>query len=227
MIHTNDLSKLKDFEVFSSIPEKHLDKYTPHFYCRTYKKNQYLFMEGDPRDRIFFLLDGYVMFERGSEEGTMLYLDFAKSHQMFPYNGLFKSETYKYTAIAVTDIVVYFIQTHILENFLKNNLKQLISIISRQSDIINVHEKRMQAIVIPNAQERVLHSLKYLMEDLGEQDGSEIVIPCPLTASLISRISGTTRETVSHLINQLKRDQIISVNSKKIRFHSPDYFQLD
>jgi len=225
VINIDVLSDLHQFDIFSCLAVKTLKKYLPYFYYRTYKKNQSLYMQGDPRDKIFFLLDGYVMYERSSHDGSMLYVDFIKSHQMFPYGGIFQDKVYHDTAIAVTDVHLYFIQTHVLEDWLKGNPKQLLYIISKLSDILSLHQKRVQKILIPNAQERVLHSLQFLMDDLGEKDGEDIVIPCPLTAANISKLSGTTRETVSLLMNQLKREQIISVTSKKIRIHQPDFFK--
>ncbi|CAM3913497.1 Crp/Fnr family transcriptional regulator [Mesobacillus thioparans] len=225
MLQSKEALDLREFDLFSSVSDKSLEKLMPHLYCRTYKKNQYLFMEGDPRDKIFFLAEGYIMFEIGNEQGSMLYLDFVKRNQIFPLAGMFSDQFYQHTAIAVTDIKLYFIQTHILEDFLKANQKLLIKIINRLSDILSLHQKRVQKIVIPNAQERVMHTLQFLMEDLGEKDGTDMVINCPLTATKISRISGTTRETVSHIMNQLKKEKIISVCEKKIRIHDPNYFE--
>ncbi|WP_418303033.1 Crp/Fnr family transcriptional regulator [Neobacillus drentensis] len=225
VIKMDVLSDLQQFDVFSCLTAKKLQTYLPHFYFRSYKKNQCLFMQGDPRDKFFFLLDGYVMYERGSQEGNMLYLDFIKKNQMFPYGGIFQDKVYQDTAIAVTDVHLYFIQTHFLEEILKTNPRQLLYIVHKLSDILYLHQKRVQRILIPNAQERVLHTIQFLMEDLGVKDGKEIVIPCPLTAIHISKLSGTTRETVSLLINQLKRERIISVTSKKIRIHHPEYFK--
>lgn len=225
VINMDVLSDLHQFDVLSCLPAKTLQNYLPYFYFRTYKKNQRLFMEGDPRDKIFFLLSGYVMYERGNEEGSVHYLDIVKRNQMFPSGGIFQDKVYKDTAIAITDIDLYFIQTPVLEDFLKTNPKQLLNIIFKLSEILSLHQTRVQKILIPNAQERVLHSIQFLMDDLGVKDGEEILIPCPLTATNISKISGTTRETVSLLMNQLKRDSVISVTSKKIRIHKPDYFK--
>lgn len=225
VIKTDVLSDLQQFDVFSCLSVKTLQKYLSYFYFRSYKKNQCLFMQGDPRDKIFFLLDGYVMFERASEEGSMLYLDFIKKNQMFPCGGIFQDKVYLDSAVAVTDVYLYFIQTCILEELLKINQKQLLYIITKLSNILNLHQKRVQRILTPHAQERVLHTIQFLMDDLGVKDGEEIVIPCPLTAALISKLSGTTRETVSLLINQLKREKVISVTTKKIRIHRPDYFK--
>lgn len=219
------LSDLQQFDILKCIPPKTLQKNIPYFYFRTYKKNQLLFMDGDPRDKVFFLLDGYVMYENGSADGSMLYLDIVKRNQMFPYGGIFTDSYYKNTAIAATDIMVYFIQTHIFEEMFKTNTKALNHIISKLSEILALHENRVQQLLIPNAQERVLHALRFLMDDLGEKEGTGIIIHCPLTASMISKIAGTTRETVSLVMNQLKKEEIISVKEKKILFHQPDYFK--
>ncbi|MBS8266283.1 Crp/Fnr family transcriptional regulator [Mesobacillus boroniphilus] len=225
VINIHPLSELQEFDIFSSISIKTLQKYLPYFYYRTYKKNQCLFMEGDPRDKIFFLLEGYVAFERGSEEGKMLYLDIVKSKQMFPYGGIFEEKTYHETATALTDIKVFFIQTTVMEELLKKNPKQLLNIIAKLTKILNLHKDRVEKILIPNAQERVLHTLQFLMDDLGEKKGEEVVIPCPLTAFCISKISGTTRETVSLIMNQLKREGIISIKSKVITIHETEYLR--
>lgn len=218
-------SDLQQFDILKCLPAKTLQKNLSYFYFRTYKKNQRLFIEGDPRDKVFFLLDGYIMYESTSVDGSMMYVDIVKRNQMFPYGGIFIDSTYKYTTIAATDIMVYFIQTHIFEEMIKTNMKALNHIIAKLSDILALHENRVQQLLIPNAQERVLHSLRILMKDLGEKDGGDIIVPCPLTASTISKIAGTTRETVSIVMNQLKRDEIISVKEKKIIIHKPKYFE--
>ncbi|WP_210366187.1 Crp/Fnr family transcriptional regulator [Bacillus sp. REN3] len=225
MVNMDFLADLEQFEVFSNLSAKKMKEYLPSFYFRSYKKNQVLYMQGDPRDKIFFLLDGYVMFERSSEEGNMLYLDFIKKNQMFPYGGIFKDEVYKDSAIALTDVYLYFIQASVLEELLKSQPKALLHIIAKLSDILTLHQRRVQQILLPHSTDRVLQSLHFLMDDLGEKHGGEIVIPCPLTAACISKISGTTRETVSLLMNELKRAGIISVESKIITVHQPDYFR--
>ncbi|MCM3765801.1 Crp/Fnr family transcriptional regulator [Neobacillus niacini] len=224
VIHMDALYDLNQFDILKGLQTKTLQKYLPYFYFRSYKKHQRLFTQGDPRDKIYFLMDGYVMYERSSEDGSMLYLDFIKKNQMFPYGGLFQDKAYQDTAIAVTDVYLYFMETHVLENLIKTHPKLLFHVISKLSDILILHQKRVQKILVPNAQDRVLHTLQFLMEDLGVKADGEIVIPCPLTAANIAKISGTTRETVSLFMNQLKREQVISVDCKKIRFHQPEYF---
>ncbi|EHS57223.1 Crp family transcriptional regulator [Paenibacillus sp. Aloe-11] len=171
------------------------------------------------------MLDGFVKLERVNQSGNLLYEDYVKQYSIFPYGGMFTDQRYNYSAEALTDVDVYYIPTAIFEDMLKANPKQLLSVVQQFSLILKLHEHRIQYITIPNAQDRVIQSLNYLRQDLGEQNGEEIVISCPLTTIGISKISGTSRETVSGVLNQLKKDHIITVSGKKIIIHDPTYFE--
>ncbi|MCC3380230.1 Crp/Fnr family transcriptional regulator [Paenibacillus farraposensis] len=221
----NVMENLKQFNLFADLSEKKLKTLREFVYWRTYKKGQFLFLEGDLRERIYLMLDGFVKLERVNQSGNLLYEDYVKQYSIFPYGGMFTDQRYNYSAEALTDVDVYYIPTVIFEDMLKANPKQLLSVVQQFSLILKLHEHRIQYITIPNAQDRVIQSLNYLRQDLGEQNGEEIVISCPLTTIGISKISGTSRETVSGVLNQLKKDHIITVSGKKIIIHDPTYFE--
>ncbi|WP_226002029.1 Crp/Fnr family transcriptional regulator [Paenibacillus sp. BJ-4] len=221
----NVMENLKQFNLFADLSEKKLKTLREFVYWRTYKKGQFLFLEGDLRERIYLMLDGFVKLERVNQSGNLLYEDYVKQYSIFPYGGMFTDQRYHYSAEALTDVDVYYIPTVIFEDMLKANPKQLLSVVQQFSLILKLHEHRIQYITIPNAQDRVIQSLNYLRQDLGEQNGEEIVISCPLTTIGISKISGTSRETVSGVLNQLKKDHIITVSGKKIIIHDPTYFE--
>ncbi|PGZ93630.1 Crp/Fnr family transcriptional regulator [Bacillus pseudomycoides] len=225
MQRRNILEDLKQFELFADLTEKRLKSLAELVYWRTYKKGQFLFLEGDSRERIYLMLDGFVKLERANQSGNLLYEDYIKRFSIFPCNGMFTDKSYNYTAIAMTDVDVYYIPTFVFEDMVKSDRKQLMYIVQELSSILKVNERRIQNITVPNAQDRVIQTLCYLMNDLGEQEGEEIIISCPLTTIEISKISGTSRETVSGVLKQLKNDCIVTVLDKKITIHDPIYFE--
>ncbi|BFH60624.1 MULTISPECIES: Crp/Fnr family transcriptional regulator [Paenibacillus] len=216
---------LKQFELFAHLSDKKLKALTEFVYWRTYKKGQFLFLDGDSRERIYLMLDGFVKLERVNQSGNLLYEDHVKQYSIFPYGGMFTDKRYSYSAEALTDVDVYYIPTAIFEDMLKSNQGQLIYVVQELSSILKLHENRVQNITIPNAQDRVTQALNYLMRDLGERNGEEIIISCPLTTIEISKISGTSRETVSGVLNHLKKNNIITISGKKIIIHDPTYFE--
>ena len=67
---------LRQLDVFAKCATRELEALLPHVYCRTYRKGQLLFMEGDPRERVYFLISGYVKLERCNETATHQYADY-------------------------------------------------------------------------------------------------------------------------------------------------------
>ena len=49
---------------FQWLEEENQQRLKEHIYCRTYKKGQVLFYEGDVRDRIFLVIEGLVRIEK-------------------------------------------------------------------------------------------------------------------------------------------------------------------
>ena len=56
----NVIENLKQFDLFADLSEKKLQSLTEFVYWRTYKKGQFLFLEGDSRERIYLMLDGFI-----------------------------------------------------------------------------------------------------------------------------------------------------------------------
>jgi len=213
---------LKKFDLLSDCSAEQLKRLQSSAYWRTYKKGQFLFIEDDPRERIYFLLKGYVKLSRINQSGKMVYCDYVKPSTTFPCVGLFVDPAYRYSAEAVTDLELFYLPTQIFETQLKRNKDHLIKIIASLSDISRTHERRVQPIA--NAQHRVYQAVYYLMSDLGRRDGQNIVIDCPISATEIAHIAGTSRETVSHVFKQLKTDCILSCVKKNMTIHNPSFF---
>ncbi|GER67200.1 Crp/Fnr family transcriptional regulator [Weizmannia acidilactici] len=220
-------SILKRFDVFKDVPEKIFIELEMNLYHRTYRKGQQLFMEGDPRERIYLLVDGYIKIDRMDENASSFYGDYIKPYELFPYGGLFKDKEYHYSAYAVTDIELFYIPAVLFEEIAKSNNTLLLHIVEHLSDILVLHESRLQLITNSNASERVRHVLSILLEDLGIRAGKEIKILCPITVVDIAKLAGTSRETASHVLNEFKRDHTISFERQTITFHKLEVFKMD
>lgn len=218
-------NELLSFDILAKLSDRELKQLEQLMYWRTYKKGQVLFMEGDPRERLYFLVKGIVKVEKVNDEATLAYTDYIRPKMMFPYCGLFFDRVYRVTVTAFTDIEIYYIQADCFEEFLKRNNQQLLHVIQTLSQIIFQHELRLQALTAAHASDRIMYSIRYLMDQFGVREGRNIVIDFPMTTTDISKLSGTSRETVSHVISQLKKDDVLSYSSKKMVIHKQDFFE--
>ncbi|OCA84805.1 MULTISPECIES: Crp/Fnr family transcriptional regulator [Bacillaceae] len=216
---------LRQVDLFSCLSEKEIKELEPFIYERTYKKGQYLFFEGDPRLRIYILLEGFVMLEKSNQQGSLLYTSYVKKNTVFPYMGLFKNEDYNHSAVAETDIRVFYMVADAFESIVAKNSALLKKVILQVNELLAVQENRVKNVMTPSAHVRVLNTIDYLMNDLGEEESGVIRINCPITTTKISVMSGTSRETVSMVVNKLKKDQILSIKDRMLHIHKPEYFE--
>lgn len=218
---------LRQVDLFSCLSEKEIKELEPFLYERTFKKGQYLFFEGDPRLRIYILLDGFVMLEKSNREGCLLYTNYVKKNTVFPYMGLFESEEYRHSAIAETDIRVFYMVADVFERVVAKNNVLLKKVILQINGLLAVQENRVKNVMTASAHIRVLNTINYLMNDIGERESGFIRINCPITTTKISVMSGTSRETVSMVVNRLKKDQILSIKDRMLHIHKPEYFEKE
>ncbi len=218
------IDDLKRFEFLSHLNDDELEKIIKHTFQRTYEKNQILFTVGDPRERIYFLSEGFVRLEKTNIEATMMYLDYVKPYDLFPYEGMFRDTYYHYSAYALTDIHIFYIPTSIFESIVQTNKELLQSIISYFSELLKQHENRLQTLATTNVKDRVEQSITYLIKKFGVNQGSDMFIDIPMTISEIAKMTGTCRETVSHVFKDLRSDGLITMEARHITVHDNEYF---
>lgn len=224
IMKTNDYESLKEFKVFSFLKDEEQEAIRKHLFFRTYKKNQILFTEGDPRERIYFLIDGYVKLEKTNVEATTTYTYYIKPKELFPYRGMFCDEFYNISASALTDVVLYYIPTKVFELLVKDNKEQLSYIISQLSQIIGHHENRIQIFSLNHVREKVELSIAHLMKYYGAKNGCQVIVDLPMTIKELSMMLGVSRESVSACFGDLQKEHLVSIINKNIIIHDPDYF---
>lgn len=218
-------TSLKKYPEFASLTDSEYLKIENNLYTRTYKKGQILFDPGDERNRIFFLKKGLVKFEKMDANGNFFYIDFIKEHTLFPYIGLFEDTSYHFSAVAMTDIELFYIPTKIFEQVTQANSKHMIFYIKKMSNQLKKYEMKIQDCVMSSAFERVKNTISILMEELGEKTYSgDIVIPYAIQMNDISRSSGTARETASLAIKKMVAQHKIQYVHKKLTICDVNYF---
>lgn len=220
-----NLYELRYKPLFSEFTDPEFNHLRKNMYLRKYKKGQVLFDEGDIREKIFYLVSGLVRFEKYDESAFYTYTDYVKKETMFPYGGMFSDEAYHFSAVAVTDIELYYIPTALFESSIAENPKQMMYFYHKLSEILESHEKRVQYMVVSNATNRIIKTLHYLMKELGEYTNPTMVeIPYPITINEVANISGCSRETVGNTIKKLKEMDKLAYEHKLFLFKDLIYF---
>lgn len=77
-------------------------------------------------------------------------------------------------------------------------------------------ERKLELLVFRDARTRVIEFLKDAASWKGKKVGFETMIPTRLTHKDIAALTGTSRQTVTTILNELKEKNLINFDRKKI-----------
>jgi CRP-like cAMP-binding protein len=77
-------------------------------------------------------------------------------------------------------------------------------------------ERRLESLVFKDARTRIVEFLKDEADERGKKIGYETMIPSHLTHKDIAALTGTSRQTVTTTLNELREKNIINFDRRKI-----------
>lgn len=218
---------LESFSWWTFFDQKSRTVLKENVYCRSYKKGQVLFDEEDLRDRIFVLKKGMIRIEKEDPSASYQFIDFVTDDQMFPLCDMFSSKKYSYSAVAITDIQVFYLSASVFEGLIRTNYDYLEYFNCLTQKTLSKQMKRIQYCITSSAKERVKNSLALLMQEFGKKNEEGVFIPYPFLINDLAKFSGTTRETVSHTIKELTEKNKLVYRYKEFTFYDEHYFLLE
>lgn len=222
MISLSDYQYLHQSSDFKHLPKSLFDQMMAGAKWYRVAKGHTLFFEGDQRDQLFFICQGYAKLEQTNYSGNLFYTRFVGQGQLFPLSGLFLDEHYHFSCQAVTDLEYVCLSRQLYEGFALSHVIQMQHLCQRLSQLLYQHELRLRNMVASSAGMRVTHLLGFLLQDIGD---SQHCLPFAISTTELAQMSGTTRETVSHTLKLLKERGVLVQEGRRLRFIQPDYFQ--
>lgn len=220
MISREDYAMIRQMEDFKHLPIDHFDRLMASTHLRKAAKDHTIFFEGDKRDKLFIIKSGYVKVEEYDASGSFLYVDYVKPRTLFPYGGMFLDAKYHFSARAITAVDYFYLPTDLYESYLSQNNRQLTYLTQKLSSLVRLHEIKLRNMITSSASDRVVQALAVLLLEMCPDE----MLPFPITSIDIANMSGTTRETVSHVLKILKQDGIISLKCKKLTYLNKAFF---
>ena len=77
-------------------------------------------------------------------------------------------------------------------------------------------ERKIELLVFKDARTRIIEFLKEAAAWKGKKVGFETMIPTKLTHKDIANLTGTSRQTVTTILNELKENNLINFDRRKI-----------
>lgn len=181
-----------------------------------------LFAEGDTARNVFIMCGGQAKISSTSRDGKTMILKIATPGDVLGLSAVLANVPYEVTAEAIEPTQVKAIRKQEFIDFLaKHGIASMHAAQSLSGEYLTVFQDAKRLALSGSAAGR----LARLLLDWGRSVSNgkpEIRFTLALTHEEIANMAGTSRETVTRLLNQFRRSQLISIKGTALTILKPE-----
>ena len=217
MKNSTSLDFFKQFPLFNVLAEDEMNQLLTIVEFKKVKKYDYIYKIGDPSKEVFFLVKGIVKIGRHSEDGREVIKNILHPMAMFGELPLMGEKSRLDYAISMNEEVhLYTLKVTEFQRLIATNHQLCIAIMNYVGGRLREVENRLEDLVFKDARARIIDFIKESAEKRGRRVGFEMLFKHCLTQQDIANITGTSRQTVTSVLNELKRLDLIYFNRRSI-----------
>lgn len=186
-------------------------------YATVFPKGAVLFVEGQSPRGVFMICTGRVKLTTCSSEGKALITRIAESGEILGLSATVSGRAYMTTAETLTPCQVNFIRGEDFLRFLSQNSTASLRVSEHLSNNYHSVFEQVRSLGLSHS---ASEKLAKLMLEWCERNGNEtekgISVKLTLTHEEIAQIIGSSRETVTRLISDFKKKQIIRIKGSTL-----------
>jgi CRP-like cAMP-binding protein len=181
-----------------------------------YKKNEFVFKEGDKPAGFMMLVSGKVKIFKEGVGGREQIIRMARPLGMIGYRALFAEENHIASAVTIEESMICTVSPDfILNTALKNNHFSL-SIIRKLAKELGFSNERTVTLTQKHIRGRLAESLLLLKDKYGyEHDGTTLKVY--LSREDIANLSNMTTSNAIRTLSTFANEKIIAIDGRKIK----------
>ena len=213
---TDEIWNLRDVELFSSLEPHEIEEIMRVMPSYEYQRGQYVFYAGDVADSLFVLHSGTVKVSYITLNGDEKVLNIFKPGDVFGELFLGKYRHRIGEAQALEHVVVGRLCEETFLDLVARFPRIALNFMRHLADFQRETLARMHALMRMEARYRLLGTLLSVARRYCCTDGSWFELPASLTQEDIANMAGLNRSTVSTLINELRRENILGGSGRSL-----------
>ena len=181
------------------------------------EKHELLFQQGDISDKLFFLLDGVVKIAYSNFDGREMIKSILHPGAIFGEHCIAGEEIRdNYSSVMSSTASVMAVDKKVLLGMIQKNSGLSLCIINFFGKRLKDTEERLESLILQDARERIVEFIKLYANAYGKQVGYELLLKHSFTQQDIANYTGVSRQTVTTVLNQLKRSNKIHFRGKSM-----------
>jgi len=203
-------------------PQKPLEDPLAHLPCSSiveYRKGQMIYNQDQPSTSIYLVIEGKVKVSRLADDGHQVVVDIYQSDEFFGESALLNLPHRSEQATALDNTKVMTWSNTEIEDIIMKRPRLAVALLQIlvQRTIDFTH--RIESFSVDNIAHRLARTLIRFSERMGAPDSDGAIRMVPFTHEMLSQYVGTSREIVTHYMNQFRRQGYLRYSRKGITLY--------
>lgn len=190
---------------------------------QTFHRGEYIFRSGAEGKNVYILEEGRAKIYKLSNTGKEIILWFCFPGEIFGLAEVSRGGTREVFAEACTNARVHCISRLDFTRFLTEHPGSALQTIDLLSCRMRVLSDMMLNLVTDDVPSRLIKLLTRLASRYGRRDGDTMLLDIHLTHQDMADMIGATRQTVTSVLNQLKRSGVIQMAHHRIHIQNEQF----
>lgn len=182
-----------------------------------FKKDEFIYFPDQPAQYIYMIAEGRVRIGHYLDDGKEVVTSILSAGEIFGELALAGEELRRDFAQAMDEkTVICPLSIDELKQLMWDNRELSFKMLKLVGLRLMKLERKLELLVFKDARTRVIEFIKDAATWKGKKVGYETLVPTKLTHKDIAALTGTSRQTVTTILNELKEKNLINFDRKKI-----------
>jgi len=221
-------SALQHVPLFARLGDREVSVLEDLCVTRKVPADTLILREDEEGDTLFIILTGRVTVSVHSGDGKEVILSVLSDGEFFGEISILDGEPRSASITATDDTELLLLRRADFLDCLHHYPKIVTTLLSSLANRLRRTNRQVESLALLKSYGRVAGVLLLLAEDQGvyQDDGSITITERPILQE-IAGLAGTSRETVSRILNNLEQKGYINRDGRKIHIRDPDRLQDD
>lgn len=182
-----------------------------------FRKGEFIYFPNEPSSHLYLIAEGRVKIGSYTEDGKEILKAILGAGEIFGELSIAGEERRSDFAQALDPTTTVCPMTiDDMQELMKENQALSLRIFKLMGLRLKRVERKLELLVFKDARSRVIDFIREMAEEMGQKVGYEMLIKTKFTHKDIASLTGTSRQTVTTILNDLKAQNIINFDRRRI-----------
>lgn len=183
----------------------------------TLPRYTFIYSPGEPSNKIYFLAKGALKIATHNKDGKEVIKRLIHPEALFGERALVGEGVRRESAQSLKEsITFYTVKVEDFQKILVTNPAMSADLLNLFGSRLMAAENKLESLIFKDARSRIIDFLHEVVTDRGHRVGYEMLLKHSLTHQDIANITCTSRQTVTLVLNELRKDNLIYFNRGRI-----------